>query len=276
LAELITCGHGPLTIVDAESGEPRWSLDLREHPDVPAPEREWIAWYGGTVDECKPVHGGTCALVTSVAGLVGIVDIERRAVRRAAWQPGAHSAELLPDDLIAVAVSGAPGVPPGAPDGTGNALVLCDPGAPGEVLWRDDFPRAHGVVWDEGRGYLWALGYEELRAYRPNGEGLALDSALPLPGPGGHDLAPVPGADAMLLTTRSGVWTFERESGSFSPHPQLGEVAAVKSVSVHPGNGRLAYVQAEPLEAYSRAIRFAGEEESLQMDRSRYKARWLA
>jgi len=94
-----------------------------------------------------------------------------------------HSVELLPGNRVVVAGSTAEG---------GNCLALYDLNRSNQVVFKDSLYSGHGVVWDEYRELLWALGYDELRAYSL----IDLDSATPIlrleesykiPGVSGHD-----------------------------------------------------------------------------------------
>jgi hypothetical protein len=68
--------------------------------------------------------------------------------------PNAHSLELLPRGRIVVASS---------VHDKGNRLVLFDLAHSDKLIWDTPLVSAHGVVWDEGRQLLWALGLKELQ-----------------------------------------------------------------------------------------------------------------
>lgn len=282
--ELVLCGSAEVCILDLDrldQGRPRevWSCALKDRPELSAEHRELLSWFGST-DECKPVAGGERILVTSVAGLAALVERHSGRATLCGWAPGAHSAELLPEGRVAVAASHPPAR---APEGAGNRLAVYDPGAPGEECCGDELLGAHGLVWDEPRGVLWALGKLELRSYRLAGwtssrPALARAQGCDLPEPGGHDLRPVPGSDALALSTSHHVWLFDRERLRFDPHPDLADAAGVKGLSVHPVTGRIAWVQREEgLGEYSDRIRFCRPEGVLHLPgRKFYKVRWNA
>ena len=147
--------------------------------------------------------------------------------------PNAHSLETLPRGRIVVASS---------VNAKGNRLVLFDVSHSNQPIWDTPLPSAHGVVWDEGRQLLWALGLKELRCYQlRDWEGekpsLAIKAAFPLPDQGGHDLQPIPQSSDLVVTTERHVYLFNRDKHEFRPHPDLGDKANIKSVSVHPGTG---------------------------------------
>ena len=61
-----------------------------------------------------------------------------------------HSAEMLPGDRLVLACSVRPE--------TGNRLVVFDARTPERVLFSTELTSGHGVVWDEARQRLYALG----------------------------------------------------------------------------------------------------------------------
>ncbi|HPM84724.1 MAG TPA: hypothetical protein PLF81_28660 [Candidatus Anammoximicrobium sp.] len=140
---------------------------------------------------------------------------------------------------------------------------------------------AHGVVWDEGRQLLWALGLNELRSYglrdwdsdKPS---LALSGSYPLPDADGHDLQPVPRGHDLVVTTGRGVYLFDRDKHGFRLHPDLGQKAHVKSVSVHPVTGRMAFIQASDKAWWTDSRGLLSPADTIQLPGERlYKARWL-
>ena len=103
--------------------------------------------------------------------------------------------------------------------------------APNQPIWGTPLPSAHGVVWDEGRQRLWALGFNELRCYElKDWESekplLAMKASYPLPDEGGHDLQPIPRSNDLVVTTGHHVYLFERDKQGFRPHPDLGDKEA--------------------------------------------------
>lgn len=94
-----------------------------------------------------------------------------------------HAIELLPNGSIAVACS------------TGGVLRVYSPrGASGYT--ECCFPDAHGLLWDEKRKVLWAVGQERLAAFRVEDAGEAVhlreapELAATIPSANGHDIWP--------------------------------------------------------------------------------------
>lgn len=70
--------------------------------------------------------------------------------------PAAHSIELLPDNRVVVALSH---------NEEGDCIQLFDINHPNQVLFQDSLFWGHGVIWMENRQLLYALGFNELKAY---------------------------------------------------------------------------------------------------------------
>ncbi len=238
---LVACGDDLVMIINSEISEGDnvnvvWSWKASDARDLPEVYREYMR----SNDECKPVDGNTKMLITSSSGGVVLVDRETKKSLFYAHVPMAHSAEYLPNDRIAVALSTAE---------HGNSIEIYDVSKPGEVLCRDSLYSGHGIVWIQGTETLFALGGSELRSYSLtdwNGDkpGLTMEKSWNLPGAGGHDLVSVSDG-RLVLTTEDGVWNFDIQKERFSPFTQLEGVRDVKSVNFNEYSGRLVYTKAE-------------------------------
>jgi hypothetical protein len=225
-----------------------------------------------TTDDCKPIEKGARILVTSSAGGLAIVERESGDTIFHALVPNAHSAEVLPRNRVVAAASVNPK--------GGDRLILFDRDRSGVELFSTPLHSAHGVHWVEAEQTLWALGHGELQAYdlvdwdsaKPS---LKLRRSWPLPSASGHDLSPVPNASSFIVTTNTQVYTFDRKTGQFTPHPALGTLPVIKSVSIHPTTGRLMFTQADRPEWWTRTLRFLDPTATLSFPGDRlYKARW--
>ncbi len=263
-AEVICAGGSEAFIVDsakAEAGtiEKIWRWSGKDAPDLPEEARRTFEH----LDECKPVDGGAKILLCASNGGCAMIE---RATKRILWRASvrnAHSLELLPRDRVAVASSL-----------SGDHLEVFDLKS-SSAVFKTPLHSAHGIVWDQQRQRLWALGYDELRSYtlkdwESTAPALESESARTLPDDDGHDLRPVPRSDALLLTTGHGVHLFDLETKAFQPHPALAEEATVKSVDIHPANGRIVLSQ------WSRVARlFSPDGRITFKDASPYKVRWM-
>jgi hypothetical protein len=279
--ELILCGWDEVFMLDMS--QPRdgrakkvWSWQANGHAGLP--------WYQqkvgfGATSECKPVEGGAKILITSSGWGVGVALVERdtSTVLFHAVSENAHSADLVPGDRLAVATSGHE---VGRPLINPDRLTIYDAKTAGKELYSTELPRGHGVVWDEARQVLWALSRGGLHAYGlaewdSDSPSLEMVFMVDLPEGGGHDLYPVAGSSLMTVTTYRHCWLFDREKRSFELHPQTGETGKVKSISVNPVTGELAYVQAEGEDWWAERVHLRQPDSVLHLPGERlYKARW--
>lgn len=68
---------------------------------------------------------------------------------------------------------------------------------------------------------------------------------------------------------------FDRKTGTFTPHPALGKLPVIKSVSIHPATGRVVYTQGDHPEWWTRTLRLLEPSATLPFPNDRLcKARW--
>ena len=226
----------------------------------------------GSAGTCKPVDGGKRLLVSSSSGGCALLELPSGKALWWARVANAHSIEAVPGDRIAVAAS----------VGTNaNRIVVFDRTGGTKVVTETPLPSGHGLVWDESRKRLWALGMKELRAYslkdwdgaKPS---LELERSHPLPDDDGHDLRAIPGGPDLILTTHHGVWLFDREKATFRTHPELGKRERVKCTDPHPETGQLVVIQAAGDNWWTDKIeRFSPAAPGIHLEKERlYKGRW--
>ncbi len=270
--ELVFCGWDEVFILAlGEGASPAhtkvWSWRAADSPEIPADVRPLFR----TTDDCKPVEGGRRVLISSSAGAIALVDRETRRALFHTRVTNSHSIELLPGGRIAAAasVSTAP---------SGNRIVIFDP-ASGQELASDTLRSAHGLVWDQGRGVLWALGDDVLRAYDVGAPGgttrLNRTFEFALPDEDGHDLTAVPASPRLFLSTGRHCWYFDRDKRQITPHDTLADMPRVKSYGVHPRTGRVAYLQAEGGNWWTENLHFERPDGALHLPGEHlYKVRW--
>lgn len=272
--ELALCGAEEVFILSVSSGaepSPRkvWSWRAAECPDIPETLRRAFR----STDDCKPVEGGRKILISSSSGAVALIERESRRALFYASVVNAHSVEMLPGGRLAAAasVSDSP---------TGNRLIIFDTATRRELA-SDRLVSAHGLVWDAQREVLWALGNDELRAYRLVEGGddtlnLKVEFQVRLPDTNGHDLSPVGSSALLFISTGRHCWYFDRNMHQITPHDLLADAADLKSYSVHPVTGRVAYVQAEGEDWWAERVHFLKPQAELHLPGQRlYKARWV-
>jgi len=274
--ELIVCGREEVFILDLNARDQNatpakiWSWQAAGRADLPS---EYHSLFRST-DECKAVDGGKRILITSSGGGVALVERQTKSVVFYGRAVNAHSADLLPNGRIAVAASRDPR------GGKGDALILFDITMPGRELWRGELLSGHGVVWDPKRRVLWALADREIKSYRLSDWETSVPTleqigAFQLPENGGHDLYPVPGTALLSVTTANHCWLFDRDAPAIVPHPTLGEMPHIKSITQHPVTGQIAFTQAERPNWWTERIRFLAPDESCSVPGEQfYKVRW--
>jgi hypothetical protein len=265
--DLVVCGWDEVYILNVSTGEKSFSWKAAQRPEIPASYKDKFR----TTDECKVVAGDR-VLITASSDGVALVD--RKTGRATFWGlcANAHSADLLPGERIAVACS--------VRETGGNRLAVFDARTPEKELFSTELYSGHGAVWDEKRKLLWALGGRELRAYvltdwetaRPS---LKLKDTYKLPSGGGHELSP-DGETRLIVSGSRDVWLFDRDRGEFKPHPQLGRMSNIKSASVDPASGRIAFTQGESPNWWTSKIQFRNPDGVLVREGERlYKVRWV-
>jgi hypothetical protein len=264
---LLVCGWDEVYILNPESGVKSFSWKAADRPELPAAYKNKFQ----TTDDCKLVSGDR-VLITASSDGVALVD--RRSARTTFWGAcaNAHSADLLPRERIAVACSErAQG---------GNRLAVFDARVPEKELYSTELASGHGALWDEARKVLWALGAKELRSYKlvnwdSDRPSLELKAAYPLPSGGGHELSPG-GGKYLAISALKNVWLFDRDTGKFTPHPQFGGMADIKSVSLNPATGQIAFTQADSPDWWTSKIRLRNPDRVLVRENERlYKVRWV-
>ena len=238
------CGDDKVMIIDYGKSEGRdvktvwsWQAD-KSVKGLPA---EYLGRLK-SIDECKAVDNNTKMLITSSSDCCLLIDIATKEVLFYANVVNAHSADMLPNGRIAIALST-------NNRGLGNALALYDVKHPEKRIFRDSLYSGHGVVWNSKRESLFALGYKELREYKLKdwqSETPSLEKVAEweLPINSGHDLSPVD-ENRMLISGREGVVWFDIEKQEFSPFEPLEGVAHVKSVNFDAKTSRLIFTKGE-------------------------------
>lgn len=236
------CGGNQVKIIDVERSNSKdvrevWQWEITTPTEgLPVQYAQWL----NPLDECKFVDGNKRLLLTSSHSAVVLLDINSKKCEFYARVPMAHSAELLPNGRIAVALS---------THALGNSLEIYDIDTPEKVIWRDSLYSGHGVVWNNKRNSLYALGYDVLREYKlkdweSDTPSLEEINSWAIPVKSGHDLIAVD-ENRMLLSGHEGVYWFDAQNGEFTPFEPLKSTKNVKSVNYNPKNKRLIFTKAE-------------------------------
>lgn len=186
-------------------------------------------------------YGGYVVVASSTRGFVGIIDYETGEnlySRPNSPENNTHAVELLPDGNMAAAST------------TGNTVTIyASSQGDGEGYYRQySLTDAHGLLWDPVSEVLWALGIQDLRAYRITGtlEKPELEQVenYRLPSDGGHDLYAVYGTDSALwVTTSDEVYQFDTRTKEFTTdyqgHSDFVSTEFVKGIGNQPFSGTI-------------------------------------
>ncbi|MEO6924331.1 MAG: DUF6528 family protein, partial [Bryocella sp.] len=221
------------------------------------------------VDDCKASVDGKELLVSSSAGAIAVVSYPAGKTVFYAHVPNAHSIETLPDGLVVAASS---------TNVEGNKLMFFDRAQPDKVLTTLPLKAAHGVLYDPGRKVLWALEDDvllELSVTR-RGDDVEVNEELryPLGVKGGHDLQMMHDGSKLIVSTSGRVMMFDIAKETFAPYAPLVGLKNVKSVSINPTTGQLAYTQADPKVWWTFTVRFMQPDATATLDSETYKVRW--
>jgi hypothetical protein len=238
-----------------------WTWNPDQADEIALEHRRWF----GNLDECKSIADGQQLLITASNGGCALLERKTKKVLWYAYATNAHSIELLPRNRVAVASSLG-----------GNQLLIFDLQTQQQKpIFKTALKSAHGLVWQDKRQVLYALGFDELQLYQlkawdTDQPTLEQTAVLKLPDEDGHDLRPVPGRDELLLTTHNGVFVFDCEKRTFTPHPELQKQSEMKSVDIDSLSGRIVTSN------WTKQLKFYQPTGEIELQQNRpYKARWI-
>lgn len=269
IKEMILIGDDQLIIIDPNlSTEDNkhifWQVKISEVKNLP----DSLHHYYKTMDDAKSVDNDTKLLASSSGGGVVLIDRKRKEALFYTIAPNAHSIEYLPDNKIAVALSTNP---------NGNSLNIYDLDQPDVILYSDSLYSGHGATWDKDRELLYALGYDELRAYslvnwNSDKPELKLEQTWQTPETGGHDLF-ASDPDKLLISTSNKVWEFDITGEQFSPFLPIADTAHVKSVYFDEDTRELVYTKGE-ISWWTHQIHFQNPDKTIKVPEIKlYKVR---
>lgn len=180
-----------------------------------------VTGYANSIDEAKLCYDSRSnrwlVCVTSSAGFMGVATYpEGECVWNGVAKIGPHSIEWLPNGNVAVASSGNSNTENGC-----IRIYAASQGSTNNIYAEAKLVSAHGVVWDETLGVLWALGADEVRAYRVGGTDAAptiteVESLrAKMPHAGGHDLQADPQDPDVLWVSGKNVLRLDKKTGKY-------------------------------------------------------------
>ncbi len=239
-----------------------WSWNAHDANDLPIQYK--TKKFNGICD-CKAVNNGEQILISSSTGAIALLNKEDKKVLFYAEVPNAHSIELLPDDKIVAAASTAD---------RGNSIMVFDINNSEKLLFSDSLYSAHGVVWDDKRNSLFALGYDVLREYKIVEKfKLELFEEWKIPGISGHDLQIAPDGNNLFITEHTGAWIFNIKDQKFRKIDNFPDAENIKSINQNKLGQFVFTVPEERWWTYH--VSFHSPTASLAFpDMHVYKARW--
>ncbi len=239
-----------------------------------APEHH--SWFSNPSD-AKYIGGDQHVLTVASGGGMAVIDTASGRIVGYGYVGGnPHSATLLPDGHIVTVSS------------TGDLVQLFeyqeDASPKYQVIQKLSLTDAHGVVWDDSRGCVWALGGKQIKRFDYDLEQSSLtlvttldlpinEKTLQQPRHGGHDLTWDLSGEKLALSDTDNLWTFDPQSHAFAPLPPH-HLRHVKSIS-HLSQPPHTIVMQATTEWWSDTIRSAdGTWEKTLPDVKFYKARW--
>lgn len=153
-------------------------------------------------------------------------------------------------------------------------MMVFDLRIPAKLVYTDSLYSAHGVVWNEKRKSLYALGYDELREYKLlNNGGLSQVAKWKIPGLGGHELN-ARDEDNLLVTEHHGAWLFNLTIHDFQKIEGFPDAENIKSLGQDMSGQYIFTVPEESWWTYH--VKFSNPARSLVFPGMKvYKARWM-
>ena len=188
--------------------------------------------YGNRVDEARlrysEKHSSYVVGFTSSSGYVGLASYPEGKclweVKLSSTSP--HTIEYLPNGLVAVACSG------GSDTSKGFVRLY---NIESSTYAEAKLVSAHGLLWDDDREILWALGGKEIVAY-DIGNNVKSPALSPVSFygtssvKGGHDMSAIPDKPNTLWISGSSVWQFNMSTGELSSSYDGNEIISEGSV----------------------------------------------
>lgn len=259
-SDLVLCGMNRVFILDGASGKQTWEWTAESSPVVPIENRKDFA----TTDECKVYQD--LILITSSSGGVALVERKTKKSRFFTTVRNAHSACLLPGQLIAVAAS----------FGGDEVRIFNQTKSGAKVIPKMIVPLygAHGVEWDGKRKCLWALGTKELLKISIARDKATVQNRFELPASGGHDLSWWD-QDQFVLSVDEHCFLFAIEKQTFAPFAPLKDEMKVKSIDRNRKTGQVVWHKGTKTTWWSDTVRFLSPYKTLTLREEKiYKVRW--
>ena len=177
------------------------------------------------ITECKPVNDGKDLLITSYNGWTIMLNVETGNIPfHTVMSFGAHSADLLPDNRVAVACAN-----------PGNSIQIYDLNNNDHIVSNVKLSGAQGVCWNDDLQRLFAINQNSLNSYRlvdwnTNHPSLELVSSIATPNENMKDLSIV--SSNKLCVAGSGLFIYDISENTFTEMTQFSSSKVINSVKV--------------------------------------------
>lgn len=237
--KILFCGDNMIYMIDADLAEAKgyknaiiWEWDAKS-------EAATVGKGMIRLDDCKPVDNGTKILATSSQSYAVLVDVNTKKLLWYSNGSGnAHSADMLPNNRIAVACS----------DG-GDCIQIFDVDRSNKVLFSTPLESAHGVVWNPTTERLYAIGGTTLNVYKL----LDWNTASPKLGleetintgsyvKGLHDMTLIDGNTLLLAGNKAAFYNIAQRT--FNSIVHFNGSTSLKAVNYNPETGECWYTDA--------------------------------
>lgn len=262
--QVLVCGDNMIYLLDADlavsSGYKNailWEWDAKDwYQTVGLSQSNMIR-----LDDCKPVDDNKKILATSSKGYAVLID---KATGDVLWysnnSKNAHSAELLPNNRIAVACSD-----------NGDCVQIFDIAQSNTVRFSTELGSAHGVVWNPVTERLYAIGGKTFNIYKltdweTSSPKLTLEKSITTTNVTSlHDLTLVD-ENTLLLSGKKAAF-YNITNGSFTNIPIFNNSTSLKAVNYNGDTGECWYtdptkVEVPDLTWASHTIRFTDDIQS--------------
>lgn len=191
------------------------------------------------LDDCKLVDNNTKVLATSSKSYAVLLDYKtQNLLWFSTGSKNAHSAELLPNNRVAVACS----------EG-GDVLQIFDIDKNNQVLFSTELTNGHGVVWNEANQRLYAIGGTSIKVYTltdwdTTSPKLTLEKTISSSSyvTGLHDMTLVDSNTLLVAGNRAALYDISKNT--FTSIPHFASSNAIKSVNYNPQTGHCWYTDA--------------------------------
>lgn len=242
--ELIFCGDNMVYMINADLADDitykdaiMWSWDARTAASkLGLPESRM-----DHVDDAKLVDNNTKLLITSSYNWTIVLDFKTKEVLfYSIHTPNAHSAELLPNNRLAVANS------TGEAENN-NTVQIYDLANSNRILYQSKLTSAHGVVWNDATQRLYAVGGNLFQIYKlknwhlPNPE-IELEKTVIAPQSSLHDLTLV-NPNILCLSGRK-AYLYNISENNFTEMTHFTHSTSLKSVNYNDQTNEIWYTDA--------------------------------